>query len=108
MRAIVLAAGYATRLYPLTRECAKPLLEVGGQPLLSHLVDRIVALEGLEEIVVVTNSRFHHEFERWQASLDVSVAVRLLDDGSTSEADKLGAIGDLAFALEHTRDDHRP
>ncbi len=65
MKALLLAAGYATRLYPLTRDCAKPLLEVAGRPMLSHLLDRVVALPGISEVVVVANHRFIQEFHAW-------------------------------------------
>lgn len=100
MKAYVLAAGYATRLYPLTRDRPKALLEVAGRPLLSHTFDRLCALDGLEEVVVVSNHRFIADFERWHDRLASAQRVVMLDDGSTCEADKLGAVGDLAFALE--------
>lgn len=99
MKAYVLAAGYATRLYPLTRDRPKPLLELGGRPLLSHIVDRLVALPSLREIVVIGNHRFHEAFADWARETASSVPLHVLDDGSTSDDDKLGAIGDLAFAL---------
>ena len=100
MKAFILAAGYATRMYPLTRDRAKPLLEVGGAPILTHLVERISPLRDLSEIVVIGNHRFAGEFQAWQRSLRCPVPVRVLDDGSMDDDDKLGAIGDLAFALE--------
>ncbi len=96
----LLAAGYATRLWPLTRDRAKPLLEVGGAPLLTHITRRFEAIDALDEIVVVTNSRFAADLEAWREGLDCRVPVTVLDDGTRSDDDKLGAIGDLAFALE--------
>lgn len=99
MKAYVLAAGYATRLHPLTLHTPKPLLEVGGVPILTRIARRLCALEGLSEIVVVGNARFASEFDAWAADLEVRVPLRVLDDGSTSDADRLGAVGDLAFAL---------
>lgn len=99
MKAYLLAAGYATRMYPLTRDQPKPLLEVGGAPLLTHLVRSIEPLRELTEIVVIGNHRFAPAFERWREAIESTVPVRLLNDGSTSDDDKLGAIGDLAFAL---------
>lgn len=102
MRAIVLAAGYATRLYPLTLDTPKPLLEVGGRPILERLLEDLAAIETLEEVYVVTNSKFAEHFrrfaERWQPPrprLDVTV----VDDGTTTDEGKLGAIGDLGFAI---------
>ena len=99
MKAYLLAAGYATRMYPLTRERPKPLLEVAGRPILAHILDRVLELEGLSEIVVIANDRFIEPFERFAAGLDLDVPVRVLNDGSRDDDDKLGAIGDLAFAL---------
>jgi len=99
MKAYLLAAGYATRMYPLTRDRPKPLLEVGGRPILTHLVRRIETLSDLTEIVVIGNHRFAEPLARWRDTTACRVPVRVLDDGSTSEHDRLGAIGDLAFAL---------
>lgn len=101
MKALLLGAGYATRLHPLTRDRAKPLLEVGGRPLLSHILGRVGPLPDLSEIAVVTNHRFAADFRAWAAAQDACpVPIRVLDDGSTDDADKLGAIGDMAFALD--------
>lgn len=100
MKAYILAAGYATRMFPLTRDRAKPLLEVGGVPILTHLVGRIAALPDLSEIIVIGNHRFASDFVAWRRSINCPMPVRVLDDGSMDDNDKLGAIGDLAFALE--------
>ena len=96
----LLAAGYATRLWPLTRDRAKPLLEVGGLPLLTHLVRRFEALQAVDEIVVIGNSRFAGDLSLWAAELDARVRIQVLEDGTHSEEDKLGALGDLEFALK--------
>ena len=100
MRAYVLVAGYATRLYPLTRDLPKALLPVGGRPLLAHLFDRLLGLPELTEIVLVSNHRFAPAFQAFAAAARCRVPVRVLDDGSTREENRLGATGDLAFALE--------
>lgn len=100
MIAYLLAAGYATRLWPLTKDRAKPLLEVGGRPLLTHLVRRFEALPELEEIVVIGNARFAEDFSAWREACDSRVPITVLNDGSHDDDDKLGAIGDLAFALD--------
>jgi len=97
VKTIVLAAGYATRLYPLTLTVAKPLLPVGGRPMIDHLLDRIRGLGEPGEVHVVTNHKFAASFEAWAAERD-GVAVH--DDGTTSEDDRLGAIGDIAFVVE--------
>jgi glucose-1-phosphate thymidylyltransferase len=99
MKAYVLVAGYATRLHPLTLDRPKALLEIAGRPLLSHIYDRIVELDGLREIVIVGNRRFAAPLREWCDAIGGDLPVHLLDDGSMSDADKLGAIGDLDFAL---------
>lgn len=100
MKAVVLAAGYATRLYPLTLATAKPLLPVGGRPMIDHILDRIREVDSVESVHVVTNSKFAGAFREW-APADVTVH----DDGTTSEDDRLGAIGDIQFVVERARID---
>jgi glucose-1-phosphate thymidylyltransferase len=95
MKAIILAAGYATRLYPLTQSVAKPLLPVGGRPMLDYLLERIREAD-VDEVHVVTNHKFAGAFEEWARPRDVIVH----DDGTTSEDDRLGAIGDIAFVVD--------
>ena len=96
MKALVLAAGYATRLYPLTLERPKALLEVGGRPMLDHVLERLEAM-GVDETIVVTNAKFTPHFEEWAKGED---RVRIVNDGTTSNDDRLGAIGDIGFVLD--------
>ena len=96
MRALVLAAGYATRLYPLTLDRPKALLEVGGKPMLDRVVERQRPM-GLEGVVVVTNAKFTPHFEEWADGKD---DVTVVNDGTTSNDDRLGAIGDIGFVLD--------
>ncbi len=98
MKALVLAAGYATRLYPLTLDKPKALLEVGGRPMLDHVLERLQAM-GVDETIVVTNAKFTPHFEEWAAG---RAGVTILNDGTTSNDDRLGAIGDTAFVLDQT------
>ena len=100
MKALILAAGYATRLYPLTKDRAKPLLPVGDRPVIGHILERIEGLPDLEEILVITNHKFAHQFEKWARTVSTSVPLTVLDDGSVSEEDRLGAIGDIRFAIQ--------
>jgi len=92
MKALILAAGYATRLRPLTDTIPKQLLPVGGRPMIDWILDRI-AETSADEVHLVTNGRFAHDFERWAADKD----VRVHNDGTTSNEDRLGAIGDIHF-----------
>jgi len=97
MRAIVLAAGYATRLRPLTDSTAKQLLPVAGRPMIDWVCNRIETVT--RDIHLVTNARFAGDFRRWAAGRD---GVTVHDDGTLSNEDRLGAIGDIAFVLERT------
>ena len=106
MKLIVLAAGYATRLYSLTRDRPKPLLEVAGKPIIEYVLDNLALIEGIDRTYVVTNAKFADQFLRWadryreaRAGLDIIV----VNDGSTADSNKLGAIGDLHFVLTRER-----
>ena len=92
MKALILAAGYATRLRPLTDTIPKQLLPVGGRPMVDWILDRIEETSA-DEIHLVTNARFGADFERWAVGKD----VRVHNDGTTSNEDRLGAIGDIDF-----------
>jgi glucose-1-phosphate thymidylyltransferase len=96
VKAVVLAAGYATRLYPLTLDRPKPLLEVGGKPMLDWVHERLEAM-GVDQTIVVTNAKFTPHFEEWAAS---KRNVTVVNDGTSSNDDRLGAIGDLGFVLD--------
>ncbi|HXX48932.1 MAG TPA: nucleotidyltransferase family protein [Myxococcota bacterium] len=98
MKVVLLCAGYATRMYPLTRDLPKPLLEVAGAPILSHLLTRTAALPGVDEVVVMANHRFSPQLRAWAESARAAVPIRLVDDGSTDESNRLGALGDLELA----------
>jgi glucose-1-phosphate thymidylyltransferase len=93
---LILAAGYATRLYPLTQTVAKPLLPLAERPMLDYLLDRIREVDGLDGVHVVTNRKFAPAFTDWAATRGVLVH----DDGTTSDDDRLGAIGDIGFVIE--------
>jgi glucose-1-phosphate thymidylyltransferase len=97
VKAVILAGGYATRLYPLTRDRPKHLLQVNGRPILELLLERL-PLEELDAVYVVTNAKFADRFREWATSYPADVVV--LDDGTTSEEDRLGAIGDLQLVIE--------
>lgn len=107
MKAIILAAGYATRLYPLTETVAKPLLPVGGRPMIDHLLDRIREVDEIEGVHVVTNHKFAASFLRWAEAdeplpggVGGGLPIDVHDDGTTSDDDRLGAIGDIQFVIE--------
>jgi glucose-1-phosphate thymidylyltransferase len=96
VKAVILAAGYATRLYPLTLDRPKHLLEIGGRPILELLLDRL-PLDEVDGIYIVTNAKFAPRFREWAESYPARIEV--IDDGTTSDDDRLGAIGDLQLAI---------
>ena len=98
MKAVILAAGYATRLYPLTLDRPKALLDVGGRSMLDRLVEQLDGVEGLDEVYVVTNSKFADAFRDWAARRS-GLSVRIVDDGTVDEESRLGAIGDLDLTI---------
>jgi len=105
MKALVLAAGYATRLYPLTRDFPKPLLTVGKKAILDYLLDNMKNLAGLEAVYVVTNSKFTPHFQSWANTLRSAAEpppwpVEIIDDGTDSNETRRGAVADMWYAIE--------
>jgi glucose-1-phosphate thymidylyltransferase len=102
MNALILAAGYATRLYPLTLNKAKPLLEVGGKPIIEWVLDNLETVPELKTVYVVTNDRFAGDFQNWANRYQdrhPNARIKIVNDGSKSDDDKLGAIGDISLVL---------
>ena len=105
MNILILAAGYATRLYPLTLTKAKPLLDVAGKPMTEWVIDNLAPIEGIEKVYIVTNSKFAGDFQAWADAYQAShpkLQFEIINDGSTSDADKLGAIGDIHLVIQRT------
>jgi glucose-1-phosphate thymidylyltransferase len=110
VKLIILAAGYATRLYPLTLDKPKPLLEVAGQPMIEHVLARLGRAPEIDGIYVVTNAKFAGHFERWAEgylSGAGGAPIQIINDGTSDDSNKLGAIGDLHLVLtrESIKDD---
>ncbi len=99
-KVLILAAGYATRLYPLTKDKAKPLLPVAEKPLIEYIIEKIYEVECVDEIIVVTNAKFYEDFKEWKSSFDSKIPIKILNDGSTSNENRLGAIKDIKFAVD--------
>lgn len=108
MKCIILAAGYATRMYPLTKNFPKPLLKIGKKPILEWLLDDVHTFPEIDEIGIVTNHRFISVFEQWRTALPYTAQIRLLDDGSTENENRLGAVRDMALCINAmgTNDDY--
>ena len=99
MDAIVLAAGFGTRLRPLTDETAKPLLPVAGRPVLSRVLEDVRQIKDLSSIVIVANGRFHEDFRSWSRTEPKGVPIKVLNDGAMNNEGRLGALRDLEFGL---------
>ena len=99
MKCIVLAAGYATRLYPLTENFPKPLLCVKERPILDWLLYDIDSAGEVDEYIVISNHRYIENFRQWQKTLSLNAPVTILDDGTTDNDNRLGAVRDIAFAV---------
>ena len=98
MKCLILAAGYATRLYPLTENFPKPLLKVGNKTILDWLIDDIDGAGLVDEYIVISNHKFAHHFQNWAAEKQQKVTV--VDDGTSSNETRLGAVCDIQFAIE--------
>lgn len=99
MYAIILAAGYATRLYPLTENTPKPLLNVAGKPVIEHIIEKLEEIGQIKKIYVVTNDKFERHFEEWLSGYDSENSIEIINDGTKSNEDRLGALGDIHFAI---------
>ncbi len=103
MKVVVLCAGYATRLYPLTLNAPKPLLPVKGKPVLEHILGSVRSLASsgvVDKVFIVSNNKFFSHFVSWRDAFSFPVPVVVLNDGTLSNDDRLGAVGDLLFVLE--------
>ena len=100
MKNIIIAAGYATRLYPLTEHFPKPLLKIGESTILDRMMADLDTIPEVEEHIIVTNHRFAKIFEEWKANSNYSKPITIIDDGTTDNDNRLGAVRDLLLALE--------
>ncbi|MFH1828003.1 MAG: 2-oxoacid:acceptor oxidoreductase subunit alpha [Nanoarchaeota archaeon] len=100
MKAVILAAGYATRLYPLTLDQPKPLLKIGGKAIIEHITDKLSKFDMIDYIYVVTNNKFYSHFLGWLEDYQVDVPIKIVNDGTLSNEDRLGAIGDINLVVK--------
>ena len=99
MYAIILAAGYATRLYPLTENTPKPLLKVANKAIIEHIIKKLEQIPQLNKIYIITNNKFENHFLKWLGTFNLGKPIEILNDGTTSNEDRLGALGDIHFAI---------
>lgn len=100
MKAIILAAGYATRLYPLTIDKPKALLPIAGKPILDYIVDEIETIPEIDELIIISNTKFYNNFVDWESTYSTRLEITVLDDKTTDDTNKLGAVGDMQFAID--------
>lgn len=108
MKLIILGAGYATRLYPLTLDQPKPLLDVAGKPMIEHVLDNLKPITDIDHIYIVTNARYAGHFEAWAdeyRTAHVGARIAIINDLSTDDSNKLGAIGDMNLVLTEAQID---
>ncbi len=98
MKCILLCAGYATRLFPLTENFPKALLKVGGRAIIDYTLDKVNEIDQIDHIYLITNAKYTPHFEEWASSKNNVKPITVINDGTTSNDDRLGAIGDI----EHT------
>lgn len=100
MKVIILAAGYATRLYPLTKNKAKPLLTVGSKTILDHIVEKVDRIEAVDELFIVTNDKFYESFADWASTYRGGKTVTVVNDLTTTNENRIGAIADIQFVID--------
>ena len=103
MKNIVIAAGYATRLYPLTENFPKPLLRIGERSILDRILDDVDGIEDIDEHIIVTNHKFAEIFNNWVSERKQKPGtkpIRIIDDGTTDNENRLGAVKDLLLAID--------
>ena len=106
MKNIIIAAGYATRLYPLTENFPKPLLKVGNKSILGRMLDDIDTFDDIDEHIIVTNHKFANIFEEWKKETNYRKPITIIDDGTETNETRLGAVRDLLLAIsQHGIDD---
>jgi glucose-1-phosphate thymidylyltransferase len=106
MNILILAAGYATRLYPLTLNKAKPLLDVAGKPMLEWVLDNLAPIPDIGTVYIVTNNKFAADFQAWADSYNAKqpkLRFHIVNDRSTNDTDKLGAIGDIQLVVNQEK-----
>ncbi len=97
---VVIAAGYATRLGELTRNFPKPLLKIGDNTILGRMLDDIDTIPEITEHIIITNHKFAHIFNEWAKGLQYTKPITIVDDGTSTNETRLGAVCDLLYAIK--------
>lgn len=99
MKCIILAAGYATRLYPLTENFPKPLLKIKGKTIIDWLIDDIETSSKIDEYIIISNHKFFEHFMKWKEEKIIGTKITIIDDGTTNNDNRLGAVADINLAI---------
>jgi len=105
MKALILAAGYGTRLCPLTKSIPKALLEVNGRPIVEYILERIEVIPNIEEVYMVVNGKFYKKFKEWNRNYESEKPIKLINDGTSDDSNKLGAIRDIKLVIDEEKID---
>lgn len=109
LKALILAAGYATRLFPLTKQIPKPLLPIMGKPMIEYILDNIASVDEVDEVLVVTNEKFYPHFKIWKDRAEAANVydkkITIINDHTTKDGTKIGAVGDINFVLKEANVD---
>lgn len=100
IRALILAAGYATRLYPLTKNTPKALLSIADKPMIEYIIEKIDRSDDIKDIIIVTNNTFYNQFESWLKFAKHKKPIRIINDGTTYNEDRLGALKDIDYVVK--------
>lgn len=103
MKALILAAGYLIRPYPLTKGRPKPLLTIRNRPIIEYIINKLESIEQIDQIFIVTNQKFFEQFQGWLDSFSSAKPIKLINDGSINKKDKLGAIGDISLTIREEK-----
>ena len=99
MKSIILAAGYSTRLYPLTENTPNPLLNVAEKPMIEHIIRKLEQINDIDTIYIITNDKFEQHFKNWLENFDATKKIEILNDGTKSNEERLGALGDIHYTI---------
>jgi glucose-1-phosphate thymidylyltransferase len=106
MKTIILAAGYATRLYPLTKDTPKPLLPVAGKPTIEYILSHLLPVQDIDIVYIITNDKFYRQFVEWKKGFDkkhpTDKKIVVMNDGTSTNESRLGSIGDINFVISKT------
>ena len=104
-KALILAGGYATRLYPITLDISKPLLKINKKTIIDFSIAELNKIKELKEVAVVTNDKFYRDYCKWVNKLKINKEINIVNDGTKSEESKLGAVGDIYYAVKNRKID---